>query len=119
ELRSSPGVPAHFDNLTTTLLQTLDLTVHDLDSLDTALDLNYLLSCLVDDLWASELSISNLSPNLGKDEGTSFAFDLHALRFFNAVQFVVNLDFIERYSKRFIYHAFLSLRDVKRTMDST
>nr|GEZ08906.1 hypothetical protein [Tanacetum cinerariifolium] len=31
-------------------------------SLDMALDLNYLLGCLVDDLWASELSISNLSP---------------------------------------------------------
>nr|GFC79849.1 hypothetical protein [Tanacetum cinerariifolium] len=66
---------------------TLDLTVHDFDgffievqfvvnmdfiqcvalltitgSLDTALDLNYLLGCLVDDLRASELSISNLSP---------------------------------------------------------
>nr|GEZ02577.1 hypothetical protein [Tanacetum cinerariifolium] len=30
-------------------------------SLDTALDLNYLLGCLMDDLWASELSLSNLS----------------------------------------------------------
>nr|GFB41149.1 putative reverse transcriptase domain-containing protein [Tanacetum cinerariifolium] len=29
---------------------------------DTALDLNYLLGCHVDDLWASELSISHLSP---------------------------------------------------------
>nr|GEY50577.1 putative reverse transcriptase domain-containing protein [Tanacetum cinerariifolium] len=45
--RTSPGVPAHFDNRSTTLLQTLDLTVHDLDG------------------------------------------------FFNAVQFVVNLDFIQ------------------------
>nr|GEZ77159.1 hypothetical protein [Tanacetum cinerariifolium] len=93
ELRTSHGVPAHFDNRNTTLLQTLDLTVHNLDgffnevqfvvnldfiqwfssyvgialltitgSLDTALDLNYLLDCLMDDLWASELSISNLSP---------------------------------------------------------
>nr|GEV13716.1 hypothetical protein [Tanacetum cinerariifolium] len=32
------------------------------NSLDTALDLNNLLSCLVDDLWASELAISNFSP---------------------------------------------------------
>ncbi|GKD30581.1 hypothetical protein Tco_1241359 [Tanacetum coccineum] len=32
------------------------------DSLDTTLDLDNLLSCLVDDLWASELSISNFSP---------------------------------------------------------
>nr|GEV67250.1 hypothetical protein [Tanacetum cinerariifolium] len=31
--------------------------------LDTALDLNYFLSFLMDDLWASELSISNLSPS--------------------------------------------------------
>nr|GEW82687.1 putative reverse transcriptase domain-containing protein [Tanacetum cinerariifolium] len=31
-------------------------------SLDTALDLNYFLGCLMDDLWASELSISDLSP---------------------------------------------------------
>ncbi|GJR55887.1 hypothetical protein Tco_1406408 [Tanacetum coccineum] len=30
--------------------------------LDMALDLNYLLSRLVDDLWASELTISNFSP---------------------------------------------------------
>nr|GEY95902.1 putative reverse transcriptase domain-containing protein [Tanacetum cinerariifolium] len=30
--------------------------------LDMALDLNDLLSCLVDDLWASELTISNFSP---------------------------------------------------------
>nr|GEW39489.1 retrovirus-related Pol polyprotein from transposon TNT 1-94 [Tanacetum cinerariifolium] len=71
ELRTSLGVPSHFDNQNTTQLQTLDLAVHDLDSialltitgnLDTALDLNYFLDCLVDDLWASELSISNLSP---------------------------------------------------------
>nr|GFC87095.1 hypothetical protein [Tanacetum cinerariifolium] len=32
-------------------------------NLDTALDLNYHLGCLVDDLWASELSISNLIPS--------------------------------------------------------
>ncbi|GKE15779.1 hypothetical protein Tco_1423356, partial [Tanacetum coccineum] len=31
ELKTSPGVPAHFDNRNMTLLQTLDLTVHDLD----------------------------------------------------------------------------------------
>nr|GEU29806.1 hypothetical protein [Tanacetum cinerariifolium] len=64
-------------NRNTTLLQTLDLAVHDLDRffdevqfvvtldfiqcLDTTFDLNYFLGCLVDDLWASELSISNLS----------------------------------------------------------
>nr|GEX57412.1 hypothetical protein [Tanacetum cinerariifolium] len=87
ELRTSLGVPTHFDNRNTTLLQTLELTAHDLDKffdevqfvvnlnfihciallmitggLDTALDLNYFLGCLVDDLRASELSISNLSP---------------------------------------------------------
>ncbi|GKG11452.1 hypothetical protein Tco_0342852, partial [Tanacetum coccineum] len=56
---------------------------------------------------------------LGKDEGTSFAFDLHAARFFDEVQFVIDLDFIQRYSKRFISHAFLQIRDVKRTMNST
>nr|GFC65556.1 hypothetical protein [Tanacetum cinerariifolium] len=77
ELKTSLGVPAHFDNQNMTLLQTVDLTVHDLDGffnevqfvvnldfiqcLDTALDLNYLLGCLVDDLWASEMSISHLS----------------------------------------------------------
>nr|GEY04438.1 hypothetical protein [Tanacetum cinerariifolium] len=31
ELRTSPGVSAHFDNQNMTLLQTLDLVVHDLD----------------------------------------------------------------------------------------
>ncbi|GJZ45701.1 hypothetical protein Tco_0593297, partial [Tanacetum coccineum] len=31
ELKTSPGVPAYFDNRNTTLLQTLDLTVHNLD----------------------------------------------------------------------------------------
>ncbi|GKE65957.1 hypothetical protein Tco_1520118, partial [Tanacetum coccineum] len=31
-------------------------------NLDTALDLNNLLSCLVDDLWANELTIPNSSP---------------------------------------------------------
>ncbi|GKE86279.1 hypothetical protein Tco_1560021, partial [Tanacetum coccineum] len=39
--------------------------------------------------------------------------------FFNEVEFVVNLDFIQRYSKRFVRHAFLQIRDVKRTMNST
>nr|GEY91834.1 hypothetical protein [Tanacetum cinerariifolium] len=71
ELRTPPRVLAYFDNWNTTLLQTLDLTVHDLD------------------------------------------------RFFNEVQFVVNLDFIQRYSKRFFSHAFLQLRDMKRTVEST
>ncbi|GJT36710.1 hypothetical protein Tco_0927129 [Tanacetum coccineum] len=33
ELRTSPRVPAYFDNRNTALLQTLDLTVHDLDRL--------------------------------------------------------------------------------------
>nr|GEY03438.1 hypothetical protein [Tanacetum cinerariifolium] len=113
ELRTSLGVPALFDNRNTTLLQLLNLTVYDLDkffnevqfvinldfihcldtaldlnyllsclvddlwvsSLDTALDLNYLLSCLMDDLWVSELSISNLSltdrlSNLGVDQSS-------------------------------------------------
>nr|GFB51254.1 hypothetical protein [Tanacetum cinerariifolium] len=66
ELRTSRGVPAHLDYRNTTLLQMLDLTVHDLNGffnevqfvvnldfiqcLDTALDLNYLLGCLMDDL---------------------------------------------------------------------
>ncbi|GKA05361.1 hypothetical protein Tco_0684481 [Tanacetum coccineum] len=31
-------------------------------SLNTALDLNDFLSCLIDDLWASELTVSNFSP---------------------------------------------------------
>nr|GFC50684.1 hypothetical protein [Tanacetum cinerariifolium] len=31
-------------------------------SLDTTLDLNYLLDCLMYDLWASKLSIFNLNP---------------------------------------------------------
>ncbi|GJT52231.1 hypothetical protein Tco_0978388 [Tanacetum coccineum] len=30
--------------------------------LDMALDLNYSLGCLVDDLWASELTVPNISP---------------------------------------------------------
>ncbi|GJT16624.1 retrovirus-related pol polyprotein from transposon TNT 1-94 [Tanacetum coccineum] len=38
-------------------------------------------------------------------------------RFFDEVQFVVNLDLIQRYSKRL--HALLQIRDVKRTMNST
>nr|GEW89066.1 putative reverse transcriptase domain-containing protein [Tanacetum cinerariifolium] len=49
ELRTSPGVLAYFDNWDATLLLTFDLSVHDLDS------------GLVDDLWASELTISNFS----------------------------------------------------------
>nr|GEY05036.1 DNA-directed DNA polymerase [Tanacetum cinerariifolium] len=40
------------------------------------------------------------------------------LRFFNEVEFVVNLDFIQRYSKSFLGHTFLQIRDVKRTMNS-
>ncbi|GKB28607.1 hypothetical protein Tco_0868008 [Tanacetum coccineum] len=39
--------------------------------------------------------------------------------FFDEVKFVVNLDFIQRYSKRFVRHAFLQIQDVKRTMNST
>nr|GEV49004.1 integrator complex subunit 11 [Tanacetum cinerariifolium] len=78
KLRTSLGVPMYFDDQDTTLLQTFDLTVHDLDRffdeveffidldffqrLDAALDLEDLLGCLVDDLWASELTISNFSP---------------------------------------------------------
>ncbi|GKD36571.1 hypothetical protein Tco_1252080 [Tanacetum coccineum] len=71
ELRTSPRVLAYFDNQNTALLQTLDLTVHDLD------------------------------------------------RFFDEVEFFIDLDFIQRYSKRFIRHAFLQIRDVKRTINST
>nr|GEY57921.1 glutamyl-tRNA(Gln) amidotransferase subunit C, chloroplastic/mitochondrial [Tanacetum cinerariifolium] len=59
KLMTPPRVPANSDNQNTTLLQTLDLTVHDLD------------------------------------------------RFFNEVQFDINLDFLQRYSKRFFSHAFL------------
>ncbi|GKC50497.1 hypothetical protein Tco_1073242 [Tanacetum coccineum] len=77
ELRTPLRVPVYFDYRNATLLQTLDLTVYDLDRfssyvdialltitgrLDTALDLNNFLGCLVDDLWASELTISNFSP---------------------------------------------------------
>ncbi|GKA03250.1 hypothetical protein Tco_0676031 [Tanacetum coccineum] len=64
-------VPAYLDNQNTTLFQTLDLTVHDLD------------------------------------------------RFFNEVDFVIDLDFIQRYSKSFVRHAFLQVRDVKSTVNST
>nr|GFA79821.1 putative reverse transcriptase domain-containing protein [Tanacetum cinerariifolium] len=71
KLGTSHGVPAHFDNRNTTLIQMLDLTVYDLD------------------------------------------------RFFDEILFVVNLDFIQWYSKRFISHVFLQLREVKRTIDST
>nr|GFB94221.1 hypothetical protein [Tanacetum cinerariifolium] len=87
ELRTSPGVPAHFDNRNMTLLQTLDLTVHDLDRFFNEVQFVVNLDFI---LW-----------------------------FFNEVQFVVNLDFILWYSKRFISHAFLQLRDVKCCMDST
>nr|GEZ09593.1 putative reverse transcriptase domain-containing protein [Tanacetum cinerariifolium] len=111
ELRTSPVVPTHFDDRNTTLLQTLDFTIHDLDgffnevqfvvnldfiqwryfqhdlishlklkrfssyndvalltitgSLDTVLDLHYLLGCLVDDLWA----MSCLSPTSAQQIG--------------------------------------------------
>ncbi|GKD73318.1 hypothetical protein Tco_1331600, partial [Tanacetum coccineum] len=40
-------------------------------------------------------------------------------RFFDEVEFFVDLYFIKRYSKRFISHAFLQIRDVKHTMNST
>ncbi|GJW17549.1 hypothetical protein Tco_0024985 [Tanacetum coccineum] len=39
--------------------------------------------------------------------------------FFDEVEFVIDLDFIQRYSKRFINHALLQIRDVKHTMNST
>ncbi|GKB66461.1 hypothetical protein Tco_0927873 [Tanacetum coccineum] len=39
-------------------------------------------------------------------------------RFFNEVELVVNLDSIKRYGKSFVRHAFLSIRDVKCTMNS-
>nr|GEX69922.1 hypothetical protein [Tanacetum cinerariifolium] len=42
----------------------------------------------------------NWMENLGKDEGTSFAFGLHVPRLFDEVQFVGNLDLVQRYSKR-------------------
>ncbi|GJU46065.1 hypothetical protein Tco_1482351 [Tanacetum coccineum] len=86
ELRTSPRVPMHFNNWDMALLKTFDLMIHDFDrlfnemelvinldsiqrvallmiagSLNTALDLNNLLSRLMDDLWASELTISNFS----------------------------------------------------------
>nr|GFC51759.1 hypothetical protein [Tanacetum cinerariifolium] len=70
KLMTSPSVPAYLDNRDPTLLQTLELMVHDYD------------------------------------------------RFFNEVECVVNLDFIQRYSKSFVGHAFLQLRDVKCTMNS-
>nr|GEW37378.1 putative reverse transcriptase domain-containing protein [Tanacetum cinerariifolium] len=62
KLRCSLIVVAYLHDRNTALLQTLDLTVHNFDSLNTDLDLNYFLSGLVDDLWASELTISNFSP---------------------------------------------------------
>ncbi|GJT63629.1 hypothetical protein Tco_1015109 [Tanacetum coccineum] len=39
-------------------------------------------------------------------------------RFFNEVEFVVDLDFIQRYGKSFVRHTFLQVRDVKSTMNS-
>ncbi|GJR25560.1 hypothetical protein Tco_1101792 [Tanacetum coccineum] len=39
--------------------------------------------------------------------------------FFDEVEIVIDLDLIQRYSKRFISHALLQIRDVKRTMNST
>ncbi|GJX66518.1 putative reverse transcriptase domain-containing protein [Tanacetum coccineum] len=39
--------------------------------------------------------------------------------FFNEVEFVVDLDFIERYGKCFVRHTFLQVRDVKSTVNST
>nr|GEW15010.1 hypothetical protein [Tanacetum cinerariifolium] len=49
----------------------------------------------VDDNKDEAEVINAYEENLRKDEGTSFAFDLHAPRFFNEVQFVINLDFIQ------------------------
>ncbi|GKF55595.1 hypothetical protein Tco_0165935 [Tanacetum coccineum] len=49
-----------------------------------------------------------------------FDLTVHDLdRFFDEVKFVIDLDFIQRYSKRFISHAFLQIRDVKHNMNST
>ncbi|GJV96813.1 hypothetical protein Tco_1548390 [Tanacetum coccineum] len=70
KLRTSPRVPTYLDNRNAALLQTLDLTVHDLD------------------------------------------------RLFNEVKVIVNLDFIQRYSKGFVRHTFHQIQDVKRTMNS-
>ncbi|GKB03875.1 hypothetical protein Tco_0832018 [Tanacetum coccineum] len=39
-------------------------------------------------------------------------------RFFNEVEFVVDLDFIQWYSKSFVRHAFFQVRDVKSTVNS-
>ncbi|GKC96956.1 hypothetical protein Tco_1162398 [Tanacetum coccineum] len=70
KLRTSLRVPAYLQNRNTALLQTLDLTVHDLD------------------------------------------------RFFNEVEFIAELDFIQRYGKSFVGHAFLQVRDMKSTVNS-
>ncbi|GKD64895.1 hypothetical protein Tco_1307003 [Tanacetum coccineum] len=43
-------------------------------------------------------------------------YDLN--RFFNEVEFVIHLDFIQWYSKSFVRHAFLQIRDMKRAMNS-
>ncbi|GKD35297.1 hypothetical protein Tco_1250806 [Tanacetum coccineum] len=52
--------------------------------------------------------------------GTSFAFDLHAPRFFDEVEFGIDLDFIQRYCKRFINHALLQIQDMKSgSLDTT
>ncbi|GKB13177.1 hypothetical protein Tco_0847100 [Tanacetum coccineum] len=46
-------------------------------------------------------------------------FTVHDLdRFFNEVEFVVDLDFIQRYGKSLVRHAFLQVRDVKSTVNS-
>ncbi|GKD57194.1 hypothetical protein Tco_1290581 [Tanacetum coccineum] len=40
-------------------------------------------------------------------------------RYFNEVDFVIHLDFIQWYSKSFVRHEFLQIREVKRAMNST
>nr|GEU71021.1 hypothetical protein [Tanacetum cinerariifolium] len=51
-------------------------------------------------LFKKNIGMDGNVQNLGEDEGTSFAFDLHAPRFFDEVQLVVNLNLIQLYSKR-------------------
>ncbi|GJY12888.1 hypothetical protein Tco_0382197 [Tanacetum coccineum] len=47
-------------------------------------------------------------------------FGVHDLdRFFNEVEFFVDLDFIQRYSKSLVSQSLLQVRDVKRTVNST
>ncbi|GJY91275.1 hypothetical protein Tco_0506471 [Tanacetum coccineum] len=83
--------------------------------LDTALDLNDLLSRLVDDLWASEMFISSFSPSDRTSSKAPAYLDnwnaaqLQTLdlmiydfnRFFNGVECVVDLDFIQLNGKSF------------------